>query len=141
MLNLIKNCGSYEVFKIKSKGIFPSSFAEVVIENKKWVFSTFLVLLGIGFIFGQFSKAIPVLKSSKPWLSDGYIQFPFMFFFMYVWKHFTSFFCVVFSHFGIWDNNFETFINPMIFHQIRLPRIVLNVELNELSKSAIDFNF
>ena len=51
------------------------------------------------------------------------------------------FFCVVFGHFGIWDNNFETFINPMIFHQIRLPRIVLNVELNELSKSAIDFNF
>ena len=110
-------------------------------RTKSGFFSTFLVLLGIGFIFGQFSKAIPVLKSSKPWLSDGYIQFPFMFFFMYVWKHFTFFFCVVFGHFGIWDNNFETFINPMIFHQIRLPRIVLNVELNELSKSAIDFNF
>ena len=54
---------------------------------------------------------------------------------------FYVFFCVVFGHFGIWDNNFETFINPMIFHQIRLPRIVLNAELNELSKSAIDFNF
>ena len=46
-------------------------------KNWNWLFSTFLVLLDIDFIFDQFMKAIPVLKSSEPKLSDGSIHFPF----------------------------------------------------------------
>ena len=68
-------------------------FALTEIENRNWVFSTFLVLLVIGFIFDQFLKAIPVLKSSEPQLSDGCIHFPLKLVFMYVRNHFTFFFC------------------------------------------------
>ena len=67
-------------------------FALTEIENRNWVFSTFLVLLVIGFIFDQFLKAIPVLKSSEPQLSDGCIHFPLKLVFMYVRNHFTFFF-------------------------------------------------
>ena len=116
-------------------------FALTEIENRNWVFSTFLVLLVIGFIFDQFLKAIPVLKSSEPQLSDGCIHFPLKLVFMYVRNHFTFFFLLFFSHFGISDNNFETFTTPLILSQIQHPGTVLNAELKELSESAIEFNF
>ena len=69
--------GSYEDFNIKIWGIlsFLSPFAEI--ESEYPVFSTFLVLLGIGFIIGQFLKVIPVLKSSGPQLTCGLIHFLF----------------------------------------------------------------
>ena len=74
-LNLMKNEGSYECFNIKIWGIlsFLSPFAEI--ESEYSVFSTFLVLLGIGFVFGQFLKGIPVLKSSEHQLSPRRIHF------------------------------------------------------------------
>ena len=84
MLNLVKYDGSYEGFKIKVKGISSilSPFTEI--ENRYSVFSIFLVLLRNGFIFGQFLKSIPVLKSSGPQLSHGHIYFLFV----------LSFFCM-----------------------------------------------
>ena len=79
-------------FQNQNKGIFSliSAFAEI--ENWYSVFSTFLVLFGIGFKFGQFLKRIPVLKSSGPQLSRGCINFFSTWIFMYVMKHFTFFF-------------------------------------------------
>ena len=89
MLNLMKIEGSYEDFNIKIWGIlsFLSPFAEI--ESEYSVFSTFLVLLGMGFILGQFLIGIPVLKSSGPQLSHGCFHFPFTLIFIYVMKHFT----------------------------------------------------
>ena len=77
MLNLVKYDGSYEGFKIKVKGISSFLSPSTEIENRYSVFSIFLVLLGNGFIFGQFLKSIPVLKSSGPQLSHGHIYFSF----------------------------------------------------------------
>ena len=85
-LNLMKIEGSYEGFKDKIQGIlsFLSPFAEI--ENWYSLFSTFLVLLGIGFIIGQFLKRIPVLKSSRPQLSRGCIHFLFTLIFRLLWS-------------------------------------------------------
>ena len=92
MLNLVKYEESYEGLKIKIKGISSilSPFTEI--ENRYSVFSIFLVLLRNGFIFGQFLKSIPVLKSSGPQLSHGHIYFLFALSFLHAMTHFCIFF-------------------------------------------------
>ena len=40
--------------------------------------------------------------------------------------------------FCLLDKIFETFRTPIIFHQIQHPGAVLNVELNQLSNTAIE---
>ena len=105
----------------------------------EWMFSfsPFLVLLGIGFIFGQFLKGIPVLKSSEPQLSPGHNHFLFTLIFWNVMKKFTVFFSVSNKYFCLWDTNFENFITPMIFCQNQLSGTVLNAELQGLFKTGI----
>ena len=140
MLNLVTYDGRYEGLKIKIKGISSilSPFTEI--ENRYSVFSIFLVLLGNGFIFGQFLKSIPVLKSSGPQLSHGHIYFLFaLSFFCMQWSIF-AFFFAFFKIFLIWDRDFQSFITPLIFYQIQLPRTVLNAELNQLSETVIGIN-
>ena len=102
-----------------------------------FIFFTFLVLLGIGFIFGQFLKGIPVLKSSEPQLSPGHNHFLFTLIFWNVMKKFTVFFSVSNKYFCLWDKNFENFITPMIFCQNQLSGTVLNAELQGLFKTGI----
>ena len=135
----MKNEGSYEGFEGKIQGIlsFLSPFAEI--ENGYSVFFTFLVLLGIGFIFGQFLKGISVLKSSEPQLSRGRIHFLFTLLFIYIMMQFSSFCLVSNQHFCLLDNNVESSRTPIIFHQFQLPGAVLNVELHELFKTVIGF--
>ena len=60
----------------------------------EWMFSfsPFLVLLVFGFIFGQFLKGIPVLKSSEPQLSPGHNHFLFFGIYWNVMKNFTFIF-------------------------------------------------
>ena len=94
MLNLVKYDGSYEGLKIKIKGISSFLSPSTEIENRYSVFSIFLVLLCNGFIFGQFLKSIPVLKSSGPQLSHGHIYFSFALSFLHAMKHFCNFFCI-----------------------------------------------
>ena len=115
---------------------FLSPFAKI--ENWYSVFSTFLVLLGICFKFGQFLKRIPFLKSSGPQLSRGCIHFFSTLIFMYVMKHFIYFFSVSKKYFCTSDNNFDSFITPLIFHQIQHPGTLLNVELHQLSETVIE---
>ena len=92
MLNLVTYDGSYEGLKIKIKGISSFLSPSTEIENRYSVFSIFLVLLGNGFIFGQFLKSVPVLKSSEPQLSHGHIYFSFALSFLHAMKHFCIFF-------------------------------------------------
>ena len=94
MLNLVKYDGSYEGFKIKVKGISSILSPSTEIENRYSVFSIFLVLLCNRFIFGQFLKSIPVLKSSGPQLSHGHIYFSFALSFLHAMTHFCIFFCI-----------------------------------------------
>ena len=139
MLNLVTYDGSYEGLKIKIKGISSilSPFTEI--ENRYSVFSIFLVLLRNGFIFGQFLKSIPVLKSSGPQLSHGHIYFLFALSFFACNEAFLHFFLHFFLIFLIWDKDFQSFITPLIFYQLQLPRTVLNAELNQLSENVIEF--
>ena len=116
---------------------FLSPFAEN--ENGYSVFSTFLVLLGIGFIFGQFLKGISVLKFSEPQLSHGRIHFLFTLIFMYVMMQFSSFCLVSNQYFCLSDNNIESYRTSIIFHKFKLPETVLNAELHELCKTVIGF--
>ena len=92
MLNLVKYDGSYEGFKIKVKGISSILSPSTEIENRYSVFSIFLVLLCNHFIFGQFLKSIPVLKSSGPQLSHGHIYFSFALSFLHAIRTFAFFF-------------------------------------------------
>ena len=94
MLNLVKYDGSYEGLKIKIKGISSFLSPSTEIENRYSVFSIFLVLLGNGFIFGQFLKIVPVLKSSGPQLSHGHIYFSFVLSFLHAMTHFCIFFAL-----------------------------------------------
>ena len=138
MLNLVKYDGSYEGLKIKIKGISSFLSPSTEIENRYSVFSIFLVLLGNGFIFGQFLKSIPVLKSSGPQLSHGHIYFSFaLSFFCMQWPIF-AFFLHLKKFFLIWDKDFQSFITPLIFYQIQLPRTVLNTELHQLSETVFE---
>ena len=139
MLNLVKYDGSYEGLKIKIKGISSFLSPSTEIENRYSVFSIFLVLLGNGFIFGQFLKIVPVLKSSGPQLSHGHIYFLFALSFLHAMTHFCIFFALK-KKFLIWDRDFQSFITPLIFYQIQLPRTVLNAELNQLSETVIGIN-
>ena len=140
MLNLVKYGGSFEGLKIKIKGISSFLSPSTEIENRYSVFSIFLVLLRNGFIFGQFLKSIPVLKSSGPQLSHGHIYFLFALSFFACNEAFLQFFLHFFEIFLIWDKDFQSFITPLIFYQIQLPRTVLNAELNQLSETVIGIN-
>ena len=139
MLNLMKIEGSYEDFNIKIWGIlsFLSPFAEI--ESEYSVFSTFLVLLGIGFVFGQFLKGIPVLKSSEHQLSHGRIHFYFTIILMFFMMQFSSFCLVSNQYFCLSDKNVESSRTPIIFHQFQHPGAVLNAELHELFETVIGF--
>ena len=138
MLNLVKYDGSYEGLKIKIKGISSFLSPSTEIENRYSVFSIFLVLLRNGFIFGQFLKSIPVLKSSGPQLSHGHIYFLFALSFFACNEAFLQFFLHFFEIFLIWDKDFQSFITPLIFYQIQLPRTFLNLELNQLSENVFE---
>ena len=94
MLNLVTYDGSYEGLKIKIKGISSILSPLTEIENRYSLFSIFLVLLRNGFIFGQFLKSIPVLKSSGPQLSHGHIYFLFALSFFACNEAFLHFFCI-----------------------------------------------
>ena len=107
--------GSYEGFQDKIQGIlsFLSPFAEI--ENWYSLFSTFLVLLGIGFIIGQFLKRIPVLKSSGPQLSRGCIYFLFTLIFYVCYEAFYFFGGVSTACFLSFRQNFLNLQNSLNF--------------------------
>ena len=138
MLNLVKYDGSYEGFKIKVKGISSILSPSTEIENRYSVFSIFLVLLCNCFIFGQFLKSIPVLKSSGPQLSHGHIYFSFALSFFACNDPFLHFFFCLRKIFWIWGKDFKLFITPSIFYQIQLPRTFLNSELHQLSENVFE---
>ena len=89
---------------------FLSPSAEI--QSRYSVFSTFLVLLGNSFKFGQFLKSIPVLKSSGPQLSHGHTYFSSALSFLCVMKHF-----IVLRKYFLEFSGFGTKIFNQLDHQ------------------------
>ena len=89
--------GSWIWWKLKAvMKLFSQNYREFFSPcwHWEWMFSfpPFLVLLCIAFIFGQFLKGIPVLKSSEPQLSPGHNHFLFFGIYWNVMKNFTFIF-------------------------------------------------
>ena len=102
---------------------FLSPIAEI--QSGYSVLSIFLVLLGNGFIFGQFLKSIPVLKSLGPQLSHGHIYF----------SSALSFLCVM-KHFIVLKNIFLSFLD--LGQKFSIVHYSLNISSNSTSKDSFE---
>ena len=131
---MIKYEGSYEGFKIKIKGFFPS-YQPLLKLRTDIQFST-------PFCFACYClQNWSILKkyTSFEILRTSAYTWTYLFF-LHAMKHFCNFFLHFFKIFLIWDRDFQSFITPLIFYQIQLPRTVLNAELNQLSETVIGIN-